>query len=135
MLIVARKFSLFVILILGIGLSASSAQVQATNGSIQGDVTDAGGAVVPGAAVEADEGAPQVDHHNEAAASGHFDFPSLQPGRYVVKISKSGFATTIQENLTLTVGRVASLKLALQVAEASQPVIVTSEPLVDVATA
>ena len=51
----AKKLSLFVILILGIGTSSSHAQVQATNGSIQGDITDAGGAVVSGATVEADE--------------------------------------------------------------------------------
>jgi hypothetical protein len=132
MSIVARNFSLLVILVLGIGLSASPAQVQATNGSIQGDVTDAGGAVVPGAAVEADEVDTQVDHHTETDGSGHFDFLSLQPGRYVVKISKSGFATTIQENLNLTVGRTTSLKLTLQVAGTTETVIVSAAPIVDI---
>ncbi len=49
----ARRFSLFVVLMSGIGLSILSAQVQAINGSIQGDVADAKGALVPGAGVAA----------------------------------------------------------------------------------
>ncbi len=129
----SKLISLFVVLLFGIGLSTSVAQVQSTNGSIQGEVTDSGGAVVPGADVEATEVETQVSHKQQTDGSGHFGFLSLQPGRYVVKISKTGFATTIQENLTLTVGRVASLKLSLQVAGTTQSVVVTAEPLLDVA--
>ena len=44
--------ALFVFGLMAVHLTA---QVQATNGSIQGEVTDAVGAYVPGAAVEADE--------------------------------------------------------------------------------
>jgi hypothetical protein len=130
----ARKVSLFVVLFLGIGSAATLAQVQAINGSIQGDVTDIRGAVVPGADVEADEVDTAIAHRTVTDGSGHFEFLSLQPGRYVVKISKSGFATTIQENLTLTVGRTASLKLTLQVAGATESIVVSSAPLVDIVT-
>ena len=89
----ARSISFFVILTFGIGLTAPYAQVQATNGSIKGDVTDPGGAVITGALVDAIELDTQVDHKTTTDDSGHFDFPSLQPGRYQVKIAKSGFAT------------------------------------------
>jgi hypothetical protein len=92
------------------------------------------GALVPGADVEADELDTATVHRTVSDASGHFEFLSLQPGRYVVKISKSGFATTIQENLNLTVGRTISLKLTLQVAGASESIIVSSAPLVDIVT-
>ncbi|WP_263382603.1 TonB-dependent receptor [Granulicella arctica] len=130
----AAKLSLFVILIFGID-AIGLAQVQSTTGSIQGEVMDAGGAFVVGASVETDEIETHTLHQATTDGSGHFDFLSLQPGRYTVKISKTGFATTIQENLTLTVGRTASLKLTLQVAGTSESVIVTSAPLVDVVTA
>ena len=63
---------------------------------------------------------PRIVHRAVTDGSGHFEFPSLQPGRYVVKISKTGFATTIQENLNLTVGRTISLKLTLQVKGATR---------------
>jgi hypothetical protein len=130
----AGRISLFVVLIAGMGLPALSAQVQAINGSIQGDVTDAHGAVVPGADVEADEIDTATVHRAVTDGSGHFEYLSLQPGRYVVKTSKTGFATTIQENLALTVGRTVSLKLTLQVAGAAESIVVSSAPLVDVVT-
>jgi hypothetical protein len=128
------KISLFLILIAGIGSSALCAQVQAINGSIQGDVADAHGAVIPAAEVEADEVDTAIVHRAVTDGSGHFEFLSLQPGRYVVKISKSGFATTIQENLNLTVGRTVSLKLTLQVAGASESIVVNSAPMIDIVT-
>jgi len=130
----ARKFSLFAILVFGVGPVTLPAQVQATNGSIQGDVMDTGGAVVPDATAEADEVDTGIAHKTVTDGSGHFQFLSLKPGRYVVKISKAGFADTIQENLTLTVGRTASLRLTLQVAGTNSSIIVTSAPVLDVVT-
>ena len=110
---------------------ALSAQVQATNGSIQGSVTDAGGGLIPGAAVEADETDTGTVHNAVTDGSGHFDFPSLPPGGYVVKISKPGFATILQKNLSLTVGSTISLKPALKVATNNETVVVNSAPLID----
>ena len=55
MTISAGKLTLVLLLILGIGSVSVFAQVQATNGSIQGDVADAAGAAVSDAAVEADQ--------------------------------------------------------------------------------
>jgi len=130
-----KRLAIFTIIFFEIGLRCLNAQVQATNGSIQGDVTDSAGAVIPGAAVEADAVDTGAIRRATTDGSGHFDFLSLQPGQYVVKISKTGFATTIQENLSLTVGRTATLRLTLKVAGTSESVIVSSAPLVDVVTA
>jgi hypothetical protein len=134
MTILSRRIFLFVVLMCGIGSTALCAQVQAINGSIQGEVEDAHGALVPGADVEADELDTGIVHRSVTNASGHFEFLSLQPGRYVVKISKTGFATTIQENLNLTVGRTVSLRLSLQVAGASESIVVNSAPMIDIVT-
>ena len=135
MTFLARKLSILMGVILGIGSFALRAQVQATNGSIQGDVFDSAGAVVLGASVEAEEQDTATVHKAVTDDSGHFAFPSLLPGRYIVKVAKSGFATTIQQNLTLTVGLTASLKITLKVATASETVVVTSAPQIDVVTA
>ena len=129
-----RRLSLFAVLAFGVGSVTLSAQVQATNGSIQGDVIDTGGAVIPEATAEADEVDTAIAHKTLTDGSGHFQFLSLKPGRYVVKISKTGFADTIQENLTLTVGRTTSLRLTLQVAGTNSSIIVTSAPLLDIVT-
>src|SRR5260370_6927838 len=134
MTILARRVFLLVILMCGIGSTALNAQVQAINGSIQGEVTDAHDALVPGADVEADETDTGTIHRTVTDGSGHFEFLSLKPGPYVGKGSKAGFATTIQENLNLTVGRTVSLKLTLQVAGASESIVVNSAPMVDIVT-
>src|SRR6201993_2042630 len=134
MTFLARRIFLLVILICVIDSTALPAQVQAINGSIQGDVTDAASAMMPGADVEADDTATGIVHRAVTDGSGHFEFLSLQPGQYVVKVSKTGFATTIQENLNLTVGRTVSLQLALQVKGASESIVVNSAPMVDIVT-
>jgi hypothetical protein len=134
MMTLGKKLSLFAMLIFGMGSYNSHAQVNATNGSIQGDVVDSGGAVVTGALVEADAMDTATAHKTVTDESGHFGFPSLQPGRYQVKVSKSGFATTIQQNLTLTVGLTTSLKLTLAVGGTTESVVVTAVPQVDIVT-
>ena len=130
----SKQVRLCVVLMFGIGLSGLKAQVQATNGSIQGDVVDSDGAMIAGADVEADSVDTGTVHKEVTDGNGHFGFPSLQPGSYIVKVSKSGFATTIQENLSLTVGLTTSLKLTLRVAGTTQSVVVSSAPQIDVVT-
>ncbi len=129
-----RKVVFPVVLICGIGLSPLRAQVQSTSGSILGEVMDARGALVEGATVEATELETATKHDAETDVSGRFAFPTLQPGHYVVKVTKAGFASIIQENLNLTVGLTTTLKLSLRVAGTAESVVVTSAPLVDVVT-
>ena len=112
-----------------------AAQVQSINGRIQGDISDPAGASIVGATVQATETETQTVADSTTDTTGHFEFSSLKPGLYVVRISHPGFATTVQENITLTVGRTVSLTLALQIASANTEVIVTSAPLIDVTTA
>ena len=109
-------------------------QVQAINGRIQGDVTDSAGAAVTGAQIEAQATETGTSRDSLTDKSGHFEFPSLPPGHYTVKITKTGFAPTIQENLILTVGLTTTLKLTLQVAGTTESVVVTDAPLMDLST-
>ena len=67
-------------------------------------------------------------------ARGAGDAVWMLGGRYEVKVSKAGFATTIQQNLTLTVGLTTTLKLQLKVQGTSESVIVQSVPQVDIVT-
>jgi len=131
----SRKLLQLVMMSFGIGLCVLNAQVQSINGSIQGDVADSGGAVIAGAEVEATAVDTGIASKTATDSSGHFGFPSLKPGRYVVKVSKAGFATTIQENLTLTVGLTTTLKLTLKVQGTTESVVVQSTPQVDIVTA
>ncbi len=99
--------------------------------AIQGTVSDEQGSVVAGATVEARNTATNFSKSFTTESDGRFTFLSMPSGRYVVSVTKQGFAKLIQENLDLTVGRVISLDLALKVSGVSGEVTVTSAPTID----
>ena len=108
------------------------AQGQASTGSVQGDVVDERGGSVPDATVEArnlDTNYARVDTTN---ADGHFAFLNLVPGRYKLTISKSGFATVIEENVNLTVGGALTIPVTLRVSSVATQVVVSDVPVVEV---
>jgi len=93
-----------------LGFAASGwGQSQITAGTVQGDVVDEKGGSVAGATVEAKNLATNFVQTDTANADGHFAFLSLAPGHYTLTISKSGFATILQENVNLTVGQTITL--------------------------
>jgi len=102
-----------------------------TSGTIQGTVSDEQGAVVAGATVEAKNTATNFAKSFTTESDGRFTFLSMPSGRYVVTVSKQGFAKLIQENLDLTVGRLISLDLGLKVSGISGEVTVTNSPNID----
>ncbi|HKP70749.1 MAG TPA: TonB-dependent receptor [Pyrinomonadaceae bacterium] len=104
-----------------------------TSGAIQGVITDEQGAVVPGALVEAKNTATNFTRNFTTDSDGHFVILSLPPGRYVVTVTKSGFAKLNQENIELTVGRLVSLEIKLTVSGVSGEVTVTGAPTIDTA--
>src|SRR5205814_1110208 len=65
-------------------------------------------------------------------ADGHFAFLSLAPGRYTLTISKSGFATIVQENVNLTVGQTITLPVTMKVSSVAQQIVVSDVPIVEV---
>ncbi|MEO8573009.1 MAG: carboxypeptidase regulatory-like domain-containing protein [Pyrinomonadaceae bacterium] len=104
-----------------------------TSGTIQGTVSDEQGAVVPGATVEARNVDTNFSRSFTTDSDGRFVLLSMPPGRYVVSISKTGFSKLNQENVELTVGRLLSLDLTLQVSGVAGEVTITSSPTIDTA--
>src|SRR5229473_498322 len=123
----------FFVLTLVLGLASSGwGQSQISAGTVQGDVVDEKGGSVAGATVEAknlDTNFVQTDTTN---TDGHFAFLSLAPGRYTLTISKTGFATIVQENVNLTVGQTITLPVTMKVSSVSQQIVVTDVPIVEV---
>jgi hypothetical protein len=107
------------------------AQSQITTGVIQGTVVDQTGAVVPGAEIEARSLGQNVARSLTTGSDGRFVFLQLAPGRYRVTITKSGFATLVQDNVPLTVGQTITLAPAMKVSGTSETVTVTGIPTVD----
>ena len=73
--------------------SAVFGQASSGTGSISGLVTDASGAVVPGADVAVRNVDTNVARNLKSNDAGVYEAVSLQPGNYEVKITKTGFAT------------------------------------------
>src|SRR6266571_8207998 len=125
-----KGFGLSLLLILVIAPVASS-QTQITTGTIQGTVTDANGAIVPGANVEIKNLDTNFSKTLTTDDGGRFVSLALPPGNYSVTISKQGFATTVVEKVELTVGQALNLPISMKVSGVEERVTITATPVVD----
>src|SRR5712691_11490198 len=125
-----KGLGISVLVILAIA-SVVSAQTQITTGTIQGTVTDANGAIVPGANVEIKNLDTNFSKTLTTDDGGRFVALALPPGNYSVTISKQGFATTVVEKAELTVGQALNLPLSVKVSGVEERVTVTVTPTVD----
>ncbi len=125
-----KGFSICVLVALTIALP-THAQTQITTGTIQGTVTDANGAVVPGANVEIKNLDTNSSKTLTTDDGGRFVALALPPGNYSVTISKQGFATAVAEKLELTVGQALNLPVSMKISQVEERVTITSTPTVD----
>jgi hypothetical protein len=108
-----------------------SSQTQITSGTIQGTVTDANGATMPGANVEIKNLETNLSRSATTDEGGRFSVLSLPPGKYSVTVSKQGFATAVAASLDLTVGQALNLPVSMKVSQVQEQVTITSSPVVD----
>ena len=114
-------------------LAAPLAQAQ-TTGSITGLVTDASGAVLPGATVTLTSdrliGGPQTQVSD---TGGAYRFDRLVPGSYHVKFELQGFRTVERPDVRISAAFVATINAKMEVGSVSETITVTGEsPTVDV---
>jgi len=108
-------------------VAASLAFGQGGGGTITGTVTDAGGAVVPAATVEARNTATGVVFAVESSSTGNYTISQLPVGTYVVTVKVQGFKTYTHTNLAIAATQVIKEDIALQVGSAAETVTVTAE--------
>jgi hypothetical protein len=101
-------------------------QAQFTAGSIQGTVVDESGGAVPDASVEAKNQDTNLSRAVMTDSEGRFGFLSLPPGHYTVTVMKTGFATLIETDATLTVGQAMSLPITMKVSSVEEKIEVSS---------
>src|SRR5438445_9489331 len=115
----ARFFRLYQIMqrLLFIVLGLASAALGQSGGSVQGQVMDQTGAVIPNASVvlSAKSGQPA---HNTSDGLGRFRFDSVAPGAYTLQVAAKNFAPSTSK-FTVVAGKTLSLnaKLKIQVEE------------------
>jgi Carboxypeptidase regulatory-like domain len=107
---------------------AAHAQL-AGNGSIQGSVADATGAVIEGATVTATSNSTQVEHSAATGGNGLYSFPNLDIGTYTLDVTAQGFQHYRQSNIVLEVGSSIAVNVNMTVGEANQKIEVQASGL------
>jgi Carboxypeptidase regulatory-like domain len=103
--------------------------------SLQGTVTDAQGAVVPGASVTASNQATGVLRSALTDSAGYYQMAALPVGTYQVEARLTGFQPRVLKGIALEVARTAVVNVQLSVSTVSEVVAVTAEaPSIDTAT-
>ena len=95
-------------------LLAPSAAAQTTTSTIEGTVTDATGAVVPGAEVKVSGTTLAAERTATTGPNGFYRVTALPAGNYTLAISAPGFASRTT-TLELTLNRVVTFDVTLQV--------------------
>jgi hypothetical protein len=103
-----------------------------STGTIQGRVTDAQGAVLPGVTVTATSAALIVPQTTVTSETGNYRFPAVPPGTYTVTYELTGFNTVKREGISIALGFTANLNVELALATLQETVTVTGEsPVID----
>jgi len=100
---------------------------QGATGQITGTVTDAAGAVVPGASVTVTNLATSLTREVVTGDEGGFAVPLLPPGRYKVEVSAKGFKRSIVTELEVNVTQTSTINLTLEPSAVEETVLVTAQ--------
>jgi hypothetical protein len=118
-------------LLLTVALSAAAFGQSLTTGNITGTVTDASGAVVPGATVNLkglDTGSTATTTTN---STGSYSFGLLRPGSYQLTVKQSGFGE-LTESMVVELGQTSTVNLKLSVNKTSETIEVSgTAPLIN----
>jgi len=92
----------------------------AGTGVIVGTVTDPSGAAIAGATVTLTDTATSAERTAITNDSGRYDFPNVQPGKYNVTISKTGFRQAKFANQQIVVGEQRTLDTKMELGAATE---------------
>jgi len=100
----------------------------AQNASLVGTVRDAQQAIVPGAMVTLQNTDTGVELTTISDELGNYEFPTVRPGNYSVKVELRGFQTFVQAPVVLAVSQRSRVDAVLRVGEISTIVSVEAAP-------
>ena len=106
----------------------STAHSQSSFGAIVGTVTDASGAIVPGAAVTVTNISTSETKTATTSSTGEYRFVNLVPANYRVTVQTASFKRFVQDTVPVQVGNTIRVDAALQAGEVGETVEVTTEP-------
>jgi hypothetical protein len=112
--------------------TANFAAAQQTTGNIQGRVTDAQGAAVPGVTVTGRNSATGFIRTEVSDAEGAYRLNALPVGTYDITAELQGFTKFERKEVIVNVGQAANIDVTLNVAGVQEAVTVTGEsPMIE----
>ena len=99
------------------------------SGSISGTVKDPSGRVIANAHVSANEMSTGLSYQAHTDSKGHYSFPVLPVGRYVLDVDASGFGNYERKEIVLDTNAALTLDASLEVGGVSQNLTVTDNTL------
>src|SRR6202045_3252776 len=116
-------------------LAGIPAAGQTTNtGIVLGTVIDPGGAVVPDATVDLTNAATSDAKTITTNSSGQYVFPSVAPGTYTLKFTKTGFATTTVGSVKVDVTKSYTYDIRLEISAGKEIVEVSAQSQAELQT-
>ena len=127
----STSFAISMTLLFGL-MAGGVAHAQVTGATLAGTVTDATGGVVANATVSATNTATAINREVMTDSAGLYTIPNLVPGLYDIKVSATGFSTSVQSGLNIAVGQQLQLNFSLKVGQTTTNVEVTgAAPQID----
>jgi hypothetical protein len=93
-----------------------------TFGEVTGRVTDASGALIPGASLTLTNVNTSATRTVVTTEAGAYTFPSISPGTYKLRTELQGFKAAASEAFEVQVQQVVRLDVVLQVGQVSETV-------------
>lgn len=100
---------------------------QGDRGTITGTVSDASGAIVPGAAVLVVQSNTNSSYKTVTSTSGNYTMPNLPVGAYQVRVDVTGFKSFEADRVMVNPGGETRLDVKLEVGTSQQQVEVTAQ--------
>ena len=123
-----RAFLAFCIVLTTAGFGSA----QTATGTLAGIARDSSGGVLPGVSVRVRNVATGLARDAMTDPEGRYRIPNIDPGEYQLRAELSGFRTTINRGVMVTVGGTTEADVAMTVGQiAEQVTVVTAPPLIE----
>src|SRR5262245_41908373 len=109
-------------------LAAVTVSAQTPSAGLTGRVTDATGAVFPGAIIKVTNLDTRLSQQTISNEDGDFVIPYLNPARYMLEAQALGFRTYKHQDFTLAVNQMLRIDVRLEVGATSETMTVTDAP-------
>src|SRR5271167_2785571 len=110
-------------------VSASILSAQTFRGTLLGTVSDATGAVIPGASITVKNMDTGIERTTQSNGDGAFTVPELPNGRYSATVTMTGFNPYHAEGIEVQVASQVNLNVTLQTGVQKEEVVVSGNAL------